>query len=101
MHKSGDLHYAIRAMNVRAKFTVTGVKRNFSSYRHHETKELVVNEGAVTITLQPVYDQSIPEDQRFQKATPWGEISLNIDNPVAVDALKPGHSFYVDFTPAE
>jgi hypothetical protein len=45
------------------------------------------------------YDTSIPEDQRFQKATPWGTIEMQIDNPAALEQLKPGKSYYVDFTP--
>ena len=45
------------------------------------------------------YDTSIPEDQRFQKATPWGECVLQIDNPAVLEQLKPGTSFYIDFTP--
>ncbi len=44
---------------------------------------------------------SIPEDRRFQKATPWGEISLHIDNPTAVEALKIGKPYYIDMIPVE
>jgi len=51
--------------------------------------------------LAPQYDMSIPEDRRFQKATPWGEINLHIDNPAAVDQLKIGKAFYIDMSPVE
>lgn len=41
-----------------------------------------------------------PEDVRFTKATPWGEIMLGIDNPAAMDQFEVGKQYYVDFTPA-
>jgi hypothetical protein len=47
------------------------------------------------------YDDKIPEDQRFQKATPSGFIEMQIDNEAALAQLQPGKSFYVDFTPVE
>jgi hypothetical protein len=51
------------------------------------------------VTLRCVYDQDTPEDQRFQKATPSGEIKMQIDNPAALAQFTVGHAFYVDFTP--
>lgn len=44
------------------------------------------------------YDPTIPEDQRFTKATPSGSITMQVDNPAALDQLKLGASYYVDFT---
>lgn len=76
-------------MSVRAKFTVQSVKQFAGPY------------GSKVITLSPQYDTSIPEDQRYAKATPQGEISLTIDNPAASDQLALGKAFYVDFTSAE
>lgn len=75
-------------MNVRAKFAVTAI----TDQGQHSPK---------VVKLAPQYDMSIPEDRRFQKATPWGEISLHIDNPAVVDALKIGKQFYVDMIPVE
>ena len=72
-------------MNVRAKFQV-------QSHEKHAS-------GATTVRLSPCYDMSIPEDQRFNKATPSGSMQLYIDNPSAVEALELGKYFYVDFTP--
>lgn len=46
------------------------------------------------------YDDSIPEDRRFQKATPTGVIEMQIDNPMALGQFKVGESYYVDFTNA-
>lgn len=60
---------------VRAKFKVTEVRR------FHWAPE------SAEIHLEPVYDESIPEDGRFAKATPTGDIRLNVDNPIAVAKL--------------
>lgn len=53
-----------------------------------------------TLRFDTVYDQSIPEDQRFQKATPCGHCELQIDNPAALAQFELGADYYVDFTPA-
>lgn len=73
-------------MSVRAKFTVTEIRQ-----RHQW--------GGRTIILQPVYDTSIPEDQRFYDATPSGSMEMMVNNPAAIERLALGASFYVDFTP--
>lgn len=49
-------------------------------------------------TLAPIYDTSTPENERFTKATPWGELKMNVDNPAA--RLEVGKVYYVDFTEA-
>lgn len=68
---------------VRAKFTCSG------------------KEGT-TIFLHTVYSEDIQsEDGRFTKATPWGELRMNVDNPNAAIQFEPGKSYYLDFTPAE
>jgi hypothetical protein len=46
------------------------------------------------------YDTSTPEDQRFAKATPNGEITMQVDNPAALDQMELGAHYYVDFTAA-
>jgi hypothetical protein len=53
------------------------------------------------VKFQAQYDTTIPEDQRFAKATPSGEITMQVDNPVALEQLKLGGYYYVDFNPAE
>lgn len=75
-------------MTVRAKFVVSAI----TDQGPHSPK---------VVKLAPQYDMSIPEDRRFQKATPWGEINLHIDNPAAVAQLKIGQGYYVDLTPIE
>lgn len=50
-------------------------------------------------TLNPVYDTSTPENERFAKATPWGELRMNVDNPAA--RFEVGKVYYLDFTEAD
>jgi hypothetical protein len=45
------------------------------------------------------YDMSIPEDRRFQKATPWGEFKMRVDNPLVFPHFKTGKAYYLDLTP--
>jgi len=45
-----------------------------------------------------IYDATIPDDQRFQKATPSGTVELYVDNKEALSGMKVGASYYVDFT---
>lgn len=73
---------------VRAKFIVSSITDNGTS-------------SPKGVRLSAQYDMSIPEDRRFQKATPWGEINLHIDNPAAVEQLKIGKGYYIDMTPVE
>ncbi|RVO74424.1 hypothetical protein [Sinorhizobium medicae] len=55
-----------------------------------------------TVFLHTVYAEDIQsEDGRFTKATPWGELRMNVDNPDAAIQFEPGKSYYLDFTPAE
>ena len=42
---------------------------------------------------------SIPEDRRFNKATPSGEFWMQVDNPAALEVLKLGQVFYIDMIP--
>lgn len=56
--------------------------------------------GGKTLEFSTVYDQSIPEDQRFQKATPSGSFRMLVDNPAAIAQFELGKPYYVDFTPA-
>lgn len=42
-----------------------------------------------------------PENVRFTKATPWGQIKMGIDNPAALERFTVGEQYYVDFTPVK
>jgi len=70
-------------MMVRAKFTVTAI-----------TDRGWMKE----VELTCLYDEKIPEDRRFQKATPSGRITMQVDNPSALDVFKLGAQFYADFS---
>lgn len=50
------------------------------------------------IVFEPRYDQNLPEDQRFFKATPSGRLDIIVDNPTVVASLKVGDFVYVDIT---
>ncbi|TAM50208.1 MAG: hypothetical protein EPN57_20525 [Paraburkholderia sp.] len=76
-------------MPVRAKFMLSEVTTN--SY----------NPAAKKFKFTAQYDPSIPEDQRFQKATPWGEFEMQVDNPAAAVQFELGKQYYIDFTPAD
>ncbi|MFI6329847.1 hypothetical protein ACIBBG_16290 [Micromonospora chersina] len=77
-------------MTTRAKFRCNSVE-----FRGDHTDENTPR----TYNLSPVYDTSTPENARFTKATPWGELKLNVDNPDA--RFEVGQFYYVDFTPAD
>lgn len=47
------------------------------------------------------YDGTLPEDQKFQKATPSGDARFSIDNPAAIDQLVVGGTYYFDITPCD
>lgn len=71
---------------IRAKLTVT--------------EEAKTRYGQNRLKFQADYDQNIPEDQRFQKATPSATAEFWIDNPVALDFFKLGGTYYCDFIEA-
>lgn len=73
-------------MTVRCKFTLSSITR----YPY----------GGATYTFNPQYDTSIPEDQRFAKASPSGEFRILIDNPAAQEMFELGKAYYFDATPA-
>lgn len=52
-----------------------------------------------TYRFQAVYDQTLPEDRRYAKYTPSGELRILVDNPNVT--FVPGKSYYLDFTLVE
>lgn len=56
--------------------------------------------GSKRLKFSCQYDSNIPEDQRFQKATPSGHIEMQIDNPAAVEQFTLGDYYYADFNAA-
>jgi hypothetical protein len=72
---------------IRAKFMVTEIT-NFTW-------------GNTRITMRPQYDPDLLEDKSFAKATPNGELWMDVDNPSAIEELTLGRVFYLDFVPVE
>ena len=56
--------------------------------------------GMKCLKFYTQYDPSLPEDQRFSKATQSGSIEMHVDNPKALEQFKLGEAYYVDFSPA-
>lgn len=50
-----------------------------------------------TYKFTAMYDETIPEDQRYAKYTPSGALEMVVDNPSA--RFEVGESYYLDFTP--
>jgi hypothetical protein len=74
---------------IRSKFRLTEI-RTSNHGGSYESKKYI-------FTTQ--YDSTIPEDQRFCKATPTGTIEMVVDNPVAQAAFELGKDYYFDATP--
>lgn len=53
--------------------------------------------GYRTLRFETQYDPAIPEDMRFQKATPTGYCEMQVDNPAALAQFEIGRTYYVDF----
>ena len=78
-------------MTFRAKFRLIKTAQYHGPY----------TSGAKILTFSADYDPSIPEDQRFAKATPSGTLEMTMDNPAAVALFEPGKVYYLDFSPAD
>ena len=72
--------------SIRAKFKVQSVTESEG--------------GLKTANLVPVTSGS-PENEKFFKWTPGGQIQLSTLNPDAGAKFVPGRQFYVDFTAAD
>jgi hypothetical protein len=79
-------------MTVRAKF-------HCSSVEDFTPKAAGAAAGLRVFRFAAQYDDSIPEDQRYAKYTPSGELRITVDNP-NVD-FEVGKAYYLDFTPVE
>lgn len=65
----------------------------------HVTETVWGVPGTKTLKFNAQYDDSIPEDRRFAKATPSAELTMQVNNPAAIALLTLGDSYYVDFSP--
>lgn len=71
-------------MTIRAKMTLEGVYAS--------------TWGGAKAIFRAVYDPKLPEDLRFQKATPTAMAEFMIDNPAAASQLVIGKAYYFDIT---
>jgi hypothetical protein len=94
-------------MTVRAKFYCSTVEQSTSApvealtYDPETRKNVPSGEltWPRTYRFSAQYDQSIPEDVRYAKYSPSGELRIQVDNPSVV--FEPGKSYYLDFTPVD
>lgn len=75
-------------MTVRAKLQLSEIRQH------------AWNPSARVLIFRAQYDDTIPEDQKFQKATPTAVAEFNVDNPAALAQFELGKCYYVDFTAA-
>lgn len=66
----------------------------------HVTDTCWGSPGSKILKFNAVYDQTIPEDRRFQKATPSATAEFQVDNPAALEQFQLGVDYYVTFEPA-
>lgn len=55
-----------------------------------------------TVVLNAVCSDSSDkqsEDNQFAEASPSGKIEMQISNQQAIDIIKPGRKYYIDFIP--
>ena len=52
-----------------------------------------------SVKMRAVHDGS-PENNQFASATPSGNLDMSITAPAAMDFLKPGKQYYLDFSEA-
>ncbi len=77
----------MRKIRAKMQFTARTTKTYGSAGGYVENK----------LVFETRYDDDIPEDQRFQTATPTGSCEMVIDNPAALEFFKPGEEYYMDF----
>jgi hypothetical protein len=80
---------------VEGNITMTTVRAKF------KVQSVTESEGGLkSVNLSPVVGGS-PENEKFFKWTPGGQIQLGTINPDAAAQFTPGRQFYVDFTAAD
>ncbi|MFJ2004827.1 hypothetical protein [Streptomyces chartreusis] len=90
---------------VRAKFLCRSVEQttaqpvDVNDYSSGKPEPTGTQTWPRTFRFHAVYDTTIPEDQRYARATPCGAIEIQVDNPSV--AFEPGRQYYLDFTPVD
>jgi hypothetical protein len=59
------------------------------------------NPTARQLQFYAVSDDGIPENARYHKYTPAGQLNITVDNPSALEMFKIGKNYYLDFTLAD
>lgn len=76
-------------MTVRAKFQCT-----FETHKKWGAED---SQATRSYEFMALYDPETPEDQRYAKATPTGNLTIQVDNPNVT--FEPGKQYYLDITP--
>lgn len=71
---------------VRAKFRLQSITSSAS----YSGQQFVFN---------AIGDYGIPENERYHRYTPSGELKITVDNPPAQEQFSLGKDYYLDFTP--
>lgn len=89
----------------RAKFLCSTVKTALPDGPVEQKRYTGSGEEPTTVMVWPrtyefsaTYDPDVPEDQRYALATPYGQLTIQVDNPAV--SFVPGQQYYLDFTPA-
>lgn len=77
---------------VRAKFRCSAVK-------HRKNTPSPAEQTVREFEFDALYDDTVPEDQRYAKYTPSGKLTITVDNPAI--SWQPGNYYYLDITPTE
>lgn len=94
-------------MTVRAKFRCSNVK--LSTMAPTQVQTFNRQTGVIeptgrttwprTYEFSAVYDTSTPENERYAQATPFGQLTMQVDNPDVT--FEPGQEYYLDFNPVQ
>lgn len=77
-----------KPMVVRAKFVCT-------------SKLIVAGCPSVEYKFTAVSNDGTPENERFHRYTPSGEMKILVDNPAVDGFFMPGARYYLDITPVD
>ena len=103
-NESGQIHFARAMMDSVAdeirKFLNTLPQESPMSVRSKVRCTSKLDNAVTFTTVYEPDETKNDENARFTKATPWGDISLGIDNPEALAQFEVNREYYVDFTPA-
>lgn len=70
-----------------------------TKFRLSEVHQICWNKDTRRYVFEAIYDDSIPEDQRFSQATPSGTFTMMVTNPTVHAQYELGKFYYFDSTP--